>query len=264
MSLFDIEYWLAAKAAGYDATKTTVFAVIFIIAVYLIYKLLTKLKIKVDIKLAIAIAPYIIFGGTIRVLQDSGILNSYLFVTPGIYVFVFAILIATILSALFLERRKGIPYFKTVFIVGMILVSVFIVFLKPVNFYGSALVVLFYLPWIIVFYFFKKWNFVNRMVTLVQMFDATNTFVALQFFGVSVFSASFGFYEQHVLPTFIINMFGPISFIIVKLVAIVAVLLLIDRFSEDKRFSNYLKLIIAILGGATGTRDFIALLTLTA
>lgn len=263
MSLFDdLKYWLAPKETGYNVTKTSVYAVIFVIAVYFIYQILEKLKIKIDRKLALAIAPFILFGSTLRVLQDAGTVNSYLFVTPGIYVFVFLIAMLTLFISLLLQKKRGIPYFKPMFITGLILFSISIATLKPVNFYGAALVILFYLPWIIIFYLFKRWNLTNRIVTSIQMFDASATFVALQFFGVSISSASFGFYEQHILPTFLINMFGPISFIFVKLIIVVLILSLIDKFSEDKNFSNYLKLIIAILGGATGTRDFIALTTM--
>ena len=90
-------------------------------------------------------------------------------------------------------------------------------------------------------------------MTLIQLFDGTATFVALNFFG---------YYEQHIIPTFIINLFGPISFIFIKLITVVAILVLIDRISPDKEFNNYLKLIIGILGGATGSRDFLALIAL--
>ena len=86
------------------------------------------------------------------------------------------------------------------------------------------------------------------------MFDATSTFVALQYFG---------YYEQHVVPSIFINIFSPISFVFLKIVGIVAILLLLDRFKGDEEFNNYLKLIIGILGLGTGTRDFLRLLALT-
>jgi len=79
------------------------------------------------------------------------------------------------------------------------------------------------------------------------MFDATTTFTSLQFFN---------YREQHVVPSLFINLFSPVSFIILKAVAVVAILILIDKYSEDKEFANYLKLLIGILGGATSLRDF--------
>jgi uncharacterized membrane protein len=41
-----------------------------------------------------------------------------------------------------------------------------------------------------------------------------------------------------------------------KAVAIIAILILIDKFSKEKEYSNYLKLVIGILGAATSLRDF--------
>lgn len=85
------------------------------------------------------------------------------------------------------------------------------------------------------------------------MFDASTTFVALNFFGYS---------EQHIFPNFIISLFGPASFIFLKLIGVVAALILVDKFSKDKEFNNYLKLCIGILGGATGARDLFTLFSL--
>lgn len=253
MSLLD--YFLHPKKTGYDVPKTLTYGIIFILAILLIFKILKKLKIKIDKKLALAISPYIVFGGAIRVLQDAGILNSYLFVTPGIYIFVFSIVFSAILFSIYLEKKKGIPYFKPVFLIGIILAALPLAFLEIINFYGIGLVILFYLPWVLIFYFLKTWSLENRLVTLIQMFDATVTFTALQFFG---------FGEQHILPTFLIKLFSPVSFVFAKLIIVVLILILIDKFTEDKEFGRFLKLCIGILGGATGSRDFIALATLIA
>ena len=54
----------------------------------------------------------------------------------------------------------------------------------------------------------------------------------------------------------------PFSFVILKFIALVAVLFLIDKYSDDKEFSNYIKLIIGILGAATGIRGFLRLFAL--
>jgi uncharacterized membrane protein len=101
---------------------------------------------------------------------------------------------------------------------------------------------------------FVKWSKENKIVTGLQMFDATTTFVALNYFS---------YWEEHVLPRFIINLSGtPFSFIILKIIAVVLILLGIDKYSKDKEFNNYIKLIIGILGAATGLRDFISLIVL--
>jgi len=256
-----IEYFLAPKKTGYDIPKTLTYAFILIIAVYLIFKLLKRAKIKVDRRLVIAVLPFILFGSTIRVLEDLGMISSFMFVTPGIYFLVFFIIISVLTISMLIEKKRGIPYFKIPFVTGFILFFLSFAFLRPSNLHGLFLSAVFFIPWPLAFFFVKKWSLTNRIVASVQMFDSVVTFVALNFFGQGVLEG-FGFYEQHVIPTFLINLFGPFSFIIVKLIAVVAVLFFIDRFSDDREFNNYLKLIIGILGLATGTRDLLALLTL--
>lgn len=256
-----IDYFLNPTAQGYDVPKTIIFSLLLVLAAYLIYRGLRKLKVKIDYRLALGVGPYIAFGASIRVLQDAGILNSILFITPNIYILVYGITFIVLCISLLLEKRYKISYHKVLFLTGLILFSFSAVFLTPTNFRGIALVVAFYLPWLIALSLFKKWSVTNRAVLAVQMFDAVVTFVTINFFGQNNLG-SVGFFEQHLIPAFVMNMFGPFSFIIVKLIAITTILILIDRFSKDIEFNNYLKLVIAVLGAATGTRDFIALSTL--
>jgi uncharacterized membrane protein len=246
-------YFLAPIKTGYTFEKTAVFALVLVIAAYLIFLLLKKLKIKIDRRLAAAVAPYVVFGGVLRVLKDLGIVASYWFVTPGIYFFVSLSVISVLFISIILEKKLKISYFKTLFLFGLLVLSFATGLINPSNFYGFILVLVSYLPWIAFFSVLKKWSLTNRITTLLQLFDATTTSVAMKFFGYG---------EQHVVPTAFINLIGdPFSFVILKMVGVVLALVLIDKFSDDKEFNNYLKLCIAILGGATGTRDFTCLLT---
>jgi uncharacterized membrane protein len=253
-SEYNLDYFLAPKQTGYDVPKTLLYAIVLVVAAYYIYKILKKLKVKINRELAIAVSPYVVLGAMIRVLQDAGTIDSYLFMTPGIYFFVFGITFSVLVVSYFVERRFGIGYYKISFVVGLFLLSFALSHLYFSNFYGGFLVGLFFVPWICIIGIKRiRWAVENKIVTLVHLFDATTTFVSLQFFG---------YYEQHVLPTALINALGPFSFIVLKVVAIVAMLVIIDRFSNDKDFNNYIKLIIGILGAATGTRDFISLLSM--
>jgi len=250
-----MEYFLTPEATGYTIPKTLTYAIVLVIAVYAVYEILRKLKIKIDKKLAIGIAPFVILGGAVRVLEDSGLLSSYWLVTPGIYALIFSIVFPLLLISVWLDRHKKIPYQKTLFAVGTILAIFTFSKINFVNTYGLSLVLIFFLPFVIFFFWFvKKWSMENKLVTLTQMFDATSTFVAVNYFNYA---------EQHVIPTALIDLFGPFSFIVIKLVTVVGILVLIDRYSDDKNFNNWIKLCIAILGGATGTRDFVRLISLT-
>jgi len=258
-----IDYFLNPTKEGYTVEKTLVYGILLVIGVYIIYEIiLKKLKIKPDLRLAVAISPYILFGAGIRVLQDAKILNSILFVTPYIYGLVFWIVVAILAFSLHLQKKKNIPYFKTLFMIGLFLDLILIPFIEIANYRGIFLVLLLLSPWIILLYFFKKWSAENRATLFVQMFDATTTFTAVNYFSKPIGSGFFGFVEQHVVPRFFISLFGPISFIFLKLIVITTILVLIDKLSDDKEFNTYLKICIGVLGSATGTRDFIALATL--
>ena len=105
------------------------------------------------------------------------------------------------------------------------------------------------LPFGLIFYF-VKWKLENKLVSMAHIFDATATFTAIQFYG---------FTELHVVPRLLIGAFSPVAFIIVKVLVVVGILLLIDRYSDDRKFNKFLKLIIAIIGLAPALRDFFLL-----
>ena len=253
MTSGDWFYQYFLERGGYNPINTTVYSIILIAFVLLIFKLLKKLKVKFDKRLALAVSPFVLLGSSMRVLEDSGILYGRLFITPGIYFLILGVTISTLLISLFLEKKKGIPYFKPMFIVGLILASPILGILQYKNFLGVVYVILFFIPWIILLKIIP-WLKENKIVTGIHLFDANTTFVSLSYFG---------YYEQHVVPRYLINLFGtPFSFVILKFIALVGILFIIDKYSDDKEFNNYIKLIIGILGAATGTRDLLRLFSL--
>jgi len=249
----NIEQLLWPKQMGYTFESTLLYSIILIIAIYLIYKLLKRLNVKIDQRLAIAVSPYVALASTIRSLEDARFFSSYWFVTPGIYFFIAFIFFTVFLISIILERKKIMNYHKPSFLIGILILSFMLANLQITNYSGILLVFLFFLPWPIIFYLIKKWKVENRIVSSLHMFDANATFVSMNFFG---------YKEQHILPTYVINIFGPYSFVILKLVTIVAILMAIDKFSNDREFNKYLKICIGILGAATGLRDFFSLSSL--
>ena len=235
---------------GYNAINTATYATILVIAAYLVYKIIKRLHVKIDKRLGISVAPFVLLGSSSRLLVDNGITNTFLLITPLIYFVIFALTFAVLLISIFLEKKLKIPYYKIMTSVGIILALFPLGLLRIGNSNALLYVIAFYAPWPIIFYF-VKWSQSNKTVLSIQMFDATNTAVALQFFGYS---------EQHVVPNIFIGIFGPWIFIPVKAIAVITALVLIDRYSSDKRFNNYLKLVIGILGGATCIRDFLRLI----
>jgi uncharacterized membrane protein len=217
---------------------------------YLVFYILKKLKIKIDKNLIFAVFPYIIFGSALRVLRDANILKGYLFTTPLIYFLVFGIAFSILLATNFIQKKKKYPYYKIMFSIGIIFLIPALIFINITNISAIKYILLFFVPWVL-FLKIIPWKLENKLATATQMFDANVTFISLYFFG---------YYEQHVLPNYIINLFGhTYAFVIIKFVAVVSILYLIDRFSADKEINTYIKMIIAFLALATGTRDFLRL-----
>jgi uncharacterized membrane protein len=240
-----------AIETGYTWDKTLIYGIILIVAVFLIFKMLKKLKVKIDGKFSLSIFPFVLFGGVLRVLRDLGILTSFLFATPYIYLLVASITILTLLISLLLERKFGISYHKLIFLTGFILFSIAVAEISKFDFIRAVYVLTFFFPFF-VFISLIKWSKANKAVTLIQTLDGITTFVSINFFGYG---------EQHVLPSFIIQTFGTFTFPLIKIIAIVLALILIDKFFEDREMKNFVKLCIAILAGGTSTRDFTCLLS---
>ena len=239
------------QGTGYNFVNSITYALIFIGIVYLLFLLLKRDKIPIDKRFVLAIFPYAILGSCVRLFEDTGLVKSYFLITPMIYVIGIAFVSILFAISRLLEKKFNVPYFKTMLLIPIILIPVLLSFLDLVNIKGLLLVLAFYLPWIIIFSF-VKWGIGNKLVALAQIFDATTSAVSISFFN---------FFEQHPIPRFLSNI-NPVIYIVVKAAVVIGILILIDRFSKEKDFNTYLKLIIGILGAAFGFRNLLSLLVM--
>jgi uncharacterized membrane protein len=93
---------------AYTLVDTLTYAAILIVAVFLVYRSLKKASIPIDEKLVYATLPYVVFGGLLRVVEDTGMIQSdfrYLLVTPLIFFVVFFVAVTALLLSLYLEKR---------------------------------------------------------------------------------------------------------------------------------------------------------------
>ncbi len=254
----DLFLWLNEKFLQpmcnyYTLEATLVYGLLLVAAVFGTYKLLKKLKIKINRQFALALLPFILFGGSARALRDHGFFQGYLFCSPLIYFVVFAITLASLLAAILIQKKFRFQYHKSMFAAGALLLLYNISMISISNWFGFSVIIGLTTFWAILFFglhrlFPKKLSFANSGIMVSHLLDASSTFTALTFFG---------YYEQHVLPNFLINIFGPWVMFPLKIFVVLPVLLLIDKYGEDKQFTNFLKIIILILGLALGTRDFL-------
>jgi len=85
MNFQDSIFKFFCSTTGYTIESTTLFGIVLILFVYLIFKILGKLNVKIDRRLGIAISPFVLLGSSMRVLKDSGSFDGCLYQTPGIY-----------------------------------------------------------------------------------------------------------------------------------------------------------------------------------
>jgi uncharacterized membrane protein len=85
----------------YNVVDTLTYAIVLIIAIYILYRWLTATKIvSVDRRFILATLPYVVLGGLLRVVQDTGMITSgwqFLLITPLIYFVLFFFTIAVLI-----------------------------------------------------------------------------------------------------------------------------------------------------------------------
>ena len=257
MDLKVLSRWYFCGSGGYNLWNTIAFGITLLFFVLVIFKLLKKLKIGVDEKLALSVSPFIVFGSSLRVLKDAGILTSCIFQTPGIYFLTFSITFFFLSVSTFLQRKFNFRYYKITFISGLLLMSLFLGMLKYENFIGVGYVLIFLIPWIFLIRFIP-WSSENKIILILHLFDANTTYVSMKFSGI-LWKVLYT--EQHPIPSLLMSFTGtPFSFVLLKFFVVASTILFIDRYSKEKEFNNYIKLIIGILGAATGTRDLLRLI----
>ncbi len=235
---------------GYNIVNTLTYAVILLIAAVLLLKLLEKLDVTINKKFIFALSPFIVLGGTARALVDGEIFpRTPLLITPGIYLTIALLTLACMGIALLWRDRYD--FNRTLFISGCIFAAI-----------TTALVIInietirpFFITFGItggitvpIYLFTRKYGtFLDGNVYLIaaHVFDASTTFTGIQFYN---------YWEQHVLPSFLIDIAGPWIMFPIK-IAIVALAVYIAKDIEDESTTNFLKLVIFVLGMAPGTRN---------
>ena len=264
--------------SGYTVFNTIVYTLILVIFILAIIKMFKKLEID-PLSIFYSIIPFIFLGSSTRALVDNGILPKTVFlITPGLYILVGLITIISFLFCIFLFNKKGIDYRYSLFSLGLIFSLPNLIFFSKVNFTALLYVIL---TWILSSLVFlgivflvlyvksnisknpekinlsnskekiKKYK-INFSIVLAHLFDASTTYVAVEYFN---------YVEQHVLPNALYQLFDTyLTLFPMKIIVIVAVLYIIDQYFDDLTIKNLLKLAVFVLGLAPGLRNILTLI----
>jgi uncharacterized membrane protein len=256
---------------GYNIVNTILLVTILVIACGIIYYVLRK-KVNFNYNFMIALIPYILFGISMRVIMhqiEAGILTlpgilktanplelGFWFFTPGIWILTFVLVILGLLIGEVYKQLKT----KRVLYFGIIIAIVPLLF-NFLQFNNWAIFLAALITIIIVSYGlcylihkYTKYkileNKLNFLIILGQGFDGMASAVAIAFFNFS---------EQHVFSKILMDI-HPGTFILVKLAIAALICYSLDDYLKEqqekgknrKNLVGFIKIIIAILGLATG------------
>ncbi len=247
---------------SYNPVDTVTWALMLGIMVLALARASKKFDIKFDEGLVAATVPYILAGSSLRVVEDARIVSpplSYLLITPIIYFLVFFVTSSSLILTMWIWKES---YLKAYAEVGILctLVNLAILFISglenpgvlvAVAAMGSAVAGLIYLlkgP--IHGLRFLGANF-NLAILLSHMLDASSTYVGVDLFG---------YYEKHVVPTYLIDMAGTAAIMYpLKLIVILPILYIVDETLDDPSLRNLTNLTLITLGLAPAVRNTLRL-----
>src|SRR3989344_1974096 len=115
---------LLAGDANYNIYNTIVYGILFAVAVFGIFKVLRKLEIPIDRNFFIATFPFVILGGLTRALRDAGVIKNVIFVSPLIYITLFALAFGSLVGTFYLGKKISQPYWKLMAGIGFIMLAI--------------------------------------------------------------------------------------------------------------------------------------------
>ncbi len=242
---------------GYNPVNTLVYAVLLVASLPLVARLMKRLGMRADERTWASLLPFVVLGGLLRAMQDHGMFSFLggaeyaLFVTPGIYLTVFLLALASIL----LEKKVGIPTAWE----GIFLLAFFgswyafvIRRITPLA-WVLGVAVLAFIPayFVLSRYSWRTLPRVSSMPVLAHVLDASASWTAISVVG--------GYFEQHVLPSALFSPGTFWMFIPLKLVVAALAVLLVDKYS-DGYDAWVLKFALLVLGLGPGVRDTLTML----
>ncbi|MEE9474262.1 MAG: DUF63 family protein [Candidatus Hydrothermarchaeaceae archaeon] len=222
-------------------------------------------RIKFDDKFLLLVSPYIVFGITLRMLSDVGVVerNQLWNITPGVYIVTVAAGLVGVGGGLLIKRYYGIEYWKFPLAVGTILAlfttyNLVIHVNHPVRIlypFGLAAIITgtIYLASGLssITAIFKKRS--NIAIIFAHLLVGSATFIGIDFYH---------FTEEHLLPDYLISLAGS-AFVMIplKIVVVLPVLYLVERWGieDEGKIHEYhvLKFVLFVLGFGPGLRDAI-------
>jgi len=257
----------------YTIVDTLTYAIILILAVYLLYRGLKRFGILVDHEFVLSTLPFVVLGGLLRVVEDTGMIGSdwhMLLITPIIFFVVFILAVIPMFLGKYLENRGLVDRYSSFYggsgiVFCLITLAVLLCYgltastidlVVAIQILGLAAATSFIL-W---FFLLKvlKWNYANdilyKLLIFGHMLDASATSVSIDLHPVNYF-------EAHVAGSAIIEATGTaFSMFALKLVVIIPAIYILEMYRREGGSESLWHLIVLamiVVGMAPGIRDLV-------
>jgi uncharacterized membrane protein len=281
ISDFFYKYYIDPIKTGqaYNVVDTLTYAIILVLGVYLLYRWMSSstymadIGFKFDQTFILATVPYVILGGLVRVIEDTGMITSdwrFLLVTPLIYFVLFFFTIGMMFLSRYLTLKGITGSFITFYafagtlavVVSSLILLAWSTTHNGVDFFILAIIPLMavaatVIVWAVMRYALV-WTYVNDPLYLTllfgQLLDASATSYGIDF------HPHVQYVEQHVVGSALIDMTGTafVMFPLKLLVLFPAVYVMqMYRKEANPAFWHLVLLAMIVVGFAPGVRDMV-------
>ena len=249
--------------AGYNIVNTVTWALVLGVCIFGVQKVLRHLGIVIDRRFVIGVVCYVLFGSSLRVLEDADMFApplDHLFVTPVIYFVVFFVTVVSLAVSLRIYHERYHVAFSGV---GLLLAAVNICALlwcegiaNPAE--ASLIVALTALITAAIYLSSRRMNIrflsgrFNIAILGAHLFDASSTTVGIDLLN---------YHGKHVVENYLIGITGTGAVMYpLKLLVFIPLLYLIDSDFDDDGLRDLLKLTILVLGLSPACRNTLSIL----
>jgi len=271
---FIYKYYIDPIRLGqpYNLVDTLTYAVILVLSVYLVYRWLKYSGVALDGPFVIATVPYIVLGGLLRVVEDTGMIQSdlrFLLVTPLIFFLIFFIAAGSLVLSRILAKKGLVPNFLTFYggigagasVAVAILLTWFGVTHASLDLTVLAAILLLTaassLAVMGLLQLVFRWEFAGdplyRLLIIGQMLDASATGYGIDFGPIP-------YQEVHVVGSALINWTGTaFSLFPLKLAVVIPAIYVLEMYRREgnREFANMVLLAMIVVGLAPGVRDMV-------
>ncbi|MDN7025170.1 DUF63 family protein [Methanoculleus sp. FWC-SCC1] len=277
ISEFIYKYYIDPIRYGeaYTIVDTLTYAFILIISVYLVYRWLKRSGIAIDEELVLATMPYVVLGGLLRVVQDTGMITSnlqFLLITPLIFFTLFFYAIVFLFAGKLLERRGLISRYSRLYggagIVSSIAAAAVLTYfgLTETVVALDVLVIILAMTsvtslglWAFLRYVLK-WDYVSnslyKLLIFGHLLDASATS-----YGIDLHPLHY--VEQHVVGANLIALTGTaFSMFLLKLAVIIPAIYILELYRKEGNPDLWHLIVLAmiVVGMAPGIRDMVRMI----